>query len=87
MYVNVVFDIRRLYSAVSLTLVREQRFIRIIYDYYYMLKGTSFWGCAFGGVYVPCIVNLTPGELPKIHPKKGASFLEYNFGGMYVPCI
>jgi len=30
MYVNVVFVIRRLYSAVSLTLVREQRFIRII---------------------------------------------------------
>ena len=28
-YVNMVFVIRRLYSAVSLTLVREQRFIRI----------------------------------------------------------
>ena len=34
MYVNVVFVIRCLYSAVSLTLVREQRFIRIIYYYY-----------------------------------------------------
>ena len=30
MYVNVVFVIRCLYRAVSLTLVREQRFIRII---------------------------------------------------------
>ena len=30
MYVNVVFDIRCLHSAVSLTLVREQPFIRII---------------------------------------------------------
>ena len=37
MSVNVVFVIRCLYSAVSLTLVKEQRFIRIIYDddYYY----------------------------------------------------
>ena len=31
MYVSVVFVIRCLYSAVSLTLVREQRLIRIIY--------------------------------------------------------
>ena len=31
MYVNVLFVIRCLYSAVSLTLVKEQRFIRIIY--------------------------------------------------------
>ena len=30
MYVNVVFVIRGLYSAVSLTLVREQRFIRFV---------------------------------------------------------
>ena len=30
MYVNVVFVIRCLYRAVSSTLVREQRFIRII---------------------------------------------------------
>ena len=30
MYVNVVFVIRCLYSAMSLTLVREQRFIIII---------------------------------------------------------
>ena len=30
MYVNVVFVIRCFYSAVSLTLVREQHFIRII---------------------------------------------------------
>ena len=35
MYVNVVFVIIRLYSAVSLTLVKEQRFIRIIFYYYY----------------------------------------------------
>ena len=34
MYVNVVFVIRCSYSAVSYTLVREQRFIRIIYYYY-----------------------------------------------------
>ena len=32
MYVSVVFVIRCLYNAVSLTLVREQRFIRIIYN-------------------------------------------------------
>ena len=31
MYVNVFFVIRCLYGAVSLTVVREQRFIRIIY--------------------------------------------------------
>ena len=30
MYVNLVFVIKCLYSAVSLTLVKEQRFIRII---------------------------------------------------------
>ena len=30
MYVNVFFVIRRLYSAENLTLVREQRFIRIM---------------------------------------------------------
>ena len=33
MYVNVVFVIRCLYSTVSLTLVQQQCFIRIIYDY------------------------------------------------------
>ena len=38
MYVSVVFVIRCLYSAVSLTLVREQRFTRIIYYYYYFLS-------------------------------------------------
>ena len=37
MYVNVVFVIRCWYSAVSLALVREQRFIRNIYDYDYDL--------------------------------------------------
>ena len=35
MFANVVFVIRCLYSAVSLTLVREQRFIRIIYYGHY----------------------------------------------------
>ena len=35
MYVNVVFVLICLYSAVSLTLVKEQRFIRILYYYYY----------------------------------------------------
>ena len=39
MYVDVVFVISCLYSAVSLTLVREQRFIRIIYYYAYVSKG------------------------------------------------
>ena len=37
MYVNVVFVLRCLYSAVSLTLVKEQRFIRILYYYYYQM--------------------------------------------------
>ena len=35
MYVNAIYVMSCLYSAVSLTLVREQRFIRIIYYYYY----------------------------------------------------
>ena len=35
MNVNVIVVIRCLYSAVSLTLVKEQRFIRIIYYHYY----------------------------------------------------
>ena len=41
MYVNVVFVIRCLYSAMSLTLVKEQRFIRFFFNnfnycYYYV---------------------------------------------------
>ena len=36
MYANVVFVISCLYSAVSLTLVREQHFIRLIYYYLYL---------------------------------------------------
>ena len=35
MNVNVVFVIRCLYSTVILTLVKEERFIRIIICYYY----------------------------------------------------
>ena len=35
MYVNVVFVVRCLYNAMSLTLVKEQHFIRTIYDDYY----------------------------------------------------
>ena len=35
MYVNVVFVIRYLYSAVSLTLVKEEHFIRIYYYFVY----------------------------------------------------
>ena len=35
-YVNVAFVIRCLYSAVILTLVKEQSFIRIINHYYYV---------------------------------------------------
>ena len=38
MCVNMVFVIRCLYSTVSLTLVREQRFIRIICYYYNVTK-------------------------------------------------
>ena len=41
MYVNVVFVIRCLYSTVSLTLNKEQRFIRIIYYYYTSLPSTN----------------------------------------------
>ena len=47
MYVIVVFVIRCLYSAVSLTLVREQRFIRIIYFYYHC--DLFFFVCVCGG--------------------------------------
>ena len=50
MYISVVFVIRCLYSAVSLTLIREQRFIRTIfyycYYYYYLYLYTlraSVW--------------------------------------------
>ena len=39
MYVCVVFVVRSLYSAVSLTLVREQRFIRMIY--YHWLENSA----------------------------------------------
>ena len=38
MYVNVVFVIRCLYNAVNLTLVKEYRFIRIIYYYYVYIR-------------------------------------------------
>ena len=38
MYVYVGFVIRCLYSAVSLTLVREQRLIRIINYYYHLVS-------------------------------------------------
>ena len=37
-YVSVVFVIRCLYSAVNLTLVREQHYIRIIIYYYYHIS-------------------------------------------------
>ena len=49
MYVNVDFVIRCLYSAVSLTLVREQRFIRIIYYYYYVFS------VSFLNIFICCI--------------------------------
>ena len=48
MYVNVVFVIRCLYSAVSLTLVKEQRFIRTIY--YYL--------CMYVCMYVYCVCSV-----------------------------
>ena len=41
-YVNVVFVIRCLYSAVSLTLVKEQRFIRVIIILH---PAAGFTGC------------------------------------------
>ena len=43
MYVHVVFVIRYLYSAVSLTLVREQRFIRIISHHRHHHHQVSFF--------------------------------------------
>ena len=48
MSVNVFFVISGLYSAVSLTLVREQRFIRIIYYYDDLNKNYT--------TPVPCLV-------------------------------
>ena len=42
MYVNVVFVIRCLYSTVSLTLVREQCFTRIIYYYNILYMYTCY---------------------------------------------
>ena len=47
MYVSAVFVVRCLYSTMSLTLVREQCFIRIIYYYYYYLGGRSLHSCAW----------------------------------------
>ena len=46
MYVNVVFVIRCLYRAVSLTLVKEQRFIRII-----IIIKSRTWCGASGAVW------------------------------------
>ena len=46
MYINGFFVIRCLYSAMSLTLVREQRFIRIIYYYYYVCVCVCVCVCA-----------------------------------------
>ena len=48
MYVVVVFVMRCLYSAMSLTLVTEQRFIRIIYYYDDLNKNYT--------TPVPCLV-------------------------------
>ena len=42
MYVNVFFVVRCLYSTVSLTLVRKQPFIRIIYYYYWSHSGVHW---------------------------------------------
>ena len=39
--VSVVFVIKCLYSTVSLTLVREKHFIRIIYYYYHYSSGSQ----------------------------------------------
>ena len=48
MYVSVVFVIRCLYSAVSLTLVREQRFIKKKKDVFcrhnQVFVATKIWG-------------------------------------------
>ena len=46
MYVNVVFVVRCLNSAVSLTLVKEQRFIRIMYLFSIIINYSlvsSYW--------------------------------------------
>ena len=58
MYVSVVFVIRCSYSAVSLTVVREQRFIRIIYYYYYYYY--------HGGRSLHCCARDQPGQ-PERH--------------------
>ena len=54
MYVSVVFVIRFLYSTVSLTLGREQRFIRIIIiSSMSTVSGLIFFFGFFGGDFPP----------------------------------
>ena len=62
MYVNVVFVIRCLYSAVSLTLVKEQRFIRIIYYYYYHYYYHSCCCCHYNCCRLLATVDTVAGE-------------------------
>ena len=49
MYVNVLFVIRCLYSAMSLTLVKEQCFIRFIYYYYVYVDMCPYYFTHFQG--------------------------------------
>ena len=73
MYVSVFFVIRCLYSTVSLTLVKEQHFIRIIYYFCQFKLGVTYvvyWTVQAGlltvipvSVYVYVFLDLIPTSL------------------------
>ena len=71
MYINVVFVIRCLYSAVSLILVREQHFIRIIY-YCYILVKQNHSPCPRASIsphpHLPIRLPSSPPPTSPIHP-------------------
>ena len=75
MYANVFFVIRCLYSAVSLTLVREQRFIRIIYDY--VFQGSS-WGSSSSSSFSCCSSCVRGSALPSSSSRRAASIYIYS---------
>ena len=77
MYVNVVFVIRCLYSAVSLTLVKEQRFIRIIYYCNYYTLQTEIIHDMYGVCVCVCVCA-------RVHMRAqnslyGQKFARYNY--------
>ena len=92
MYVNVFFVIRCLYSAVSLTLVREQRFIRMIY--YYVFQGSS-WGSSSSSSFSCCSSCVRGSALPSSSSRRAASIyivslsvsLSCHWGGQRVLCL